>query len=267
MENNEISTEISIENLTEDLTEIASENTDEKTSEATGILKLFSKQQLIMMCVVLGVSILLLIVGIFCGVNKVHSDAAAAANAAAKEKAKDAESVDLADSLRTAAVDKVLDANYIPAYSLSQVMSLDVSKPSGVTVEDLKKVTSQGLVGLEEAFWQAEQDYGINCLFVMAIAAIESGNGTINGVGNNMFGWGGGYIAFSSKAEGIDVVARGLARNYLTPGAGLYSGNTISSVNKRYASSPTWDDKVASKMVSYYSTISKTHNTELEKLK
>lgn len=252
-------TEISIENLTE------TETQNSKIKEA--LLSKFSKQQLIMMGVVIGISFLLLIIGIFCGVNKIHFDAAEAANAAAKEKAKDAEPVELADSLRQAAVDEVLDANYIPAYSLSQVMALDVSKPSGVTVEDLKKVTSQGLVGLEKAFWQAEQDYGINCLFVMAIAAIESGNGTINGVGNNMFGWGGGYIAFSSKAEGIDVVARGLARNYLTPGAGLYSGNTISSVNKRYASSSTWDDKVASKMVSYYATISKTHNTELEKLK
>ncbi|MBR3787560.1 MAG: glucosaminidase domain-containing protein [Firmicutes bacterium] len=239
----------------------------EESKKTAGILNMFSKQQLIMIGAVLGVSVLLLIVGIFCGVNKVHSDAAEAAAAATEKKMAEAEPADPADALRQTAVDEVLDANYIPAYSLSQVMALDVSKPSGVTVEDLKKVTSHGLVGLEKDFWQAEQDYGINCLFVMAIAAIESGNGTINGVGNNMFGWGGGYIKFSSKAEGIDVVARGLARNYLTPGAGLYSGNRISDVNKRYASSSTWDDKVASKMVSYYSIISKTHNTELEKLK
>lgn len=216
---------------------------------------------------VLAISALLFVAGIFAGVNKVNSDASAATKALTEEKAASAESVDLATALRTSTVNEVIDNNYIPAYSLSEVMSLDVSKPSGVTVEDLKKVTTQGLVGLEEAFWQAEQDYGINCLFVMAIAAIESGNGTINGVGNNMFGWGGGYIAFSSKAEGINVVAKGLANNYLKPGASLYSGNTISSVNKRYASSSTWDDKVAAKMVSYYSTISKTHNTALEKLK
>ena len=248
-------------------TEISIENSTEEVKPEAGFFRILSKQQLIMIGAVLGVSVLLLIVGIFCGVNKVHSDAAEAAAAATEKKMAEAEPADPADALRQTAVDEVLDANYIPAYSLSQVMALDVSKPSGVTVEDLKKVTSHGLVGLEKDFWQAEQDYGINCLFVMAIAAIESGNGTINGVGNNMFGWGGGYIKFSSKAEGIDVVARGLARNYLTPGAGLYSGNRISDVNKRYASSSTWDDKVASKMVSYYSTISKTHNTELEKLK
>lgn len=232
-----------------------------------GPLGELSKRTLIFIGIISAISLVLFAAGVFSAVHKTRTAAEDATKAVAETKVAEAENVALADSLRTSTVNQVLESNYIPAYSLSQVMAMDVSKPSGVTVEDLKKVTTQGLVGLEEAFWQAEQDYGINCLFVMAIAAIESGNGTINGVGNNMFGWGGGYIAFSSKAEGIDVVARGLANNYLKPGAGLYSGNTISSVNKRYASSSTWDDKVASKMVSYYSTISKTHNTELEKLK
>lgn len=242
------------------------ENT-ENVKISFGPLGQLPKRTLIFICAVIGLSIILFVVGIFAAAHTIRSDAAEASKAMAKEKASAAADVDLADALRTSTVNEILDDNYIKAYSRSEVMAMDVSKPSGVTVEDLKKVTSHGLVGLEKDFWQAEQDYGINCLFVMAIAAIESGNGTINGVGNNMFGWGGGYIAFSSKAEGIDVVARGLAKNYLTPGAGLYSGNTISDVNKRYASSSTWDDKVASKMVSYYSTISKTHNTELEKLK
>lgn len=230
-------------------------------------LSVLSKRTWICIGIIVGLSLILFIVGIFGAAAKINADAAAANKAMSEAKMAEAESVPLDEALRLEAVNSVLDKNYIPAYSLSQVMALDVSKPSGVTVDDLKKVTTQGLVGLEKAFWKAEQDYGINCLFVMAIAAIESGNGTINGVGNNMFGWGGGYIKFASKAEGIDVVARGLARNYLTPGAGLYSGNTISSVNKRYAASTTWDDKVASKMVYYYSIISKTHNTELEKLK
>lgn len=226
-----------------------------------------SKRTLIFIGIVIALSLVLFLVGILSAAHKIRSDAAEASRIMMEEKASETKQTDLSAALRTSTVNTVLETNYIPAYSLSEVMAMDVSKPSGVTVEDLKKVTTQGLVGLEEAFWQAEQDYGINCLFVMAIAAIESGNGTINGVGNNMFGWGGGYIAFSSKAEGIDVVARGLAKNYLTPGSGLYSGKTISSVNKRYASSSTWDDKVAKKMVSYYATISKTHNTELEKLK
>ena len=239
----------------------------ENVKISLGPLSVLSKRTWICIGIILGLSFILFLVGIFGSAAKIKSEAAASNMAATEQKLAEAKPVALDEALRVEAVDEVLDKNYIPAYSLSEVMALDVSKPSGVTVDDLKKVTTQGLVGLEKAFWKAEQDYGINCLFVMAIAAIESGNGTINGVGNNMFGWGGGYIAFSSKAEGIDVVARGLANNYLKPGSGLYSGNTISSVNKRYAASTTWDDKVASKMVYYYSVISKTHNTELEKLK
>lgn len=245
------------------------ENT-ENVKVPSALLKLYSrlpKRTWVAIGIILGICVILFVAGILGGVDKIKSGEAAADKALAKEKSAEVVDMDLATALRASTVNDVLENNYIPAYSLSQVMAMDVSKPSGVTVEDLKKVTSQGLVGLEEAFWQAEQDYGVNCLFVMAIAAIESGNGTMNGAGNNMFGWGGGSIAFSSKAEGIDVVARGLANNYLRPGAGLYSGNTISSVNKRYASSSTWDDKVAKKMVSYYATISQTHNTELEKLK
>lgn len=230
-------------------------------------LSALSKRIIILIVVVAVLSIVLFLAGVLGAAHQIKSDAAEASTILAKEKAAASVETDLSAALRVSAVNDVLETNYIPAYSLSQVMAMDVSKPSGVTVEDLKKVTTQGLVGLEEAFWQAEQTYGINCLFVMAIAAIESGNGTINGVGNNMFGWGGGYIAFSSKAEGINVVSRGLANNYLTPGSGLYSGKTISDVNKRYASSSTWDDKVAKKMTSYYATISKFHNAELEKLK
>ena len=242
------------------------ESTEENTKISFGPLGSLSKRSIILIAVCIALCFLLFFAGVLSAAYKIRSDAAEASKIMTAEKSSKAVETDISTVLRTSAVNDVLEANYIPAYSFSQVMSMDVSKPSGVTVADLKTVTSHGLVGLEEAFWKAEQDYGINCLFVMAIAAIESGNGTINGAGNNMFGWGGGSIAFSSKAEGIDVVARGLARNYLTPGSGLYSGNNISDVNKRYASSSTWDDKVAKKMTAYYATISKTHNTALEKL-
>lgn len=99
----------------------------------------------------------------------------------------------------------------------------------------------------------------------MAIAAHESANGTMCFRPNNMFGF--GSSGFSSKAEGIDVVSKTLANSYLSPGGSLYSGKTISSVNKKYAASTTWDDKVARNMVNYYSIISKKHNDALNKLK
>lgn len=212
----------------------------------------------------------LLSVGLFLfGVNLIVRDIdAAAANAdkaLLKEKSASASKVEIRDTLRVSTVNKVIEKESIPAYSESQIRKLDVSKPSGVTVSDLKLVTQGDLKGLESAFLKAEKDYGVNCLFVMAIASLESADGTICFRPNNMFGY--GNSGFSSKAEGIDVVSKALAKKYLTPGASLYSGKTISDVNKRYASSSTWDDKVASRMTSYYSTISKNHNAALNKLK
>ncbi len=213
----------------------------------------------------LALSAAMFAVGMLAGIGETKARSAAASRSLTAEISAFGKEVDLADALRVSTVNAVIEEESIPAYTNAQIRKLDVSKPSGVTKSDLKLVTQGALVGLEDAFLKAEQDYGINCLFVMAIASHESANGTICFRPNNMFGF--GRSGFSSKAEGIDVVSRALARNYLSPGGSLYSGKTISDVNKRYAASTTWDDKVASKMTHYYSVISSHHNAALEKLK
>ena len=182
-----------------------------------------------------------------------------------KKNAKQAEPVEIANALREDTVAKVVEDQSIPAYTYDQCWNLDVSKPSGVTLADLKLVSRGAFVGIEDAFLKAEQDYGINCLFVMGIASLESANGTICFRPNNMFGFGG--RGFSSKSECVDVVARALEYNYLTPGGSLYNGPRITDVNKRYAASSTWDEKVCRNMARYYATIAPAHNAQLEKLK
>lgn len=223
------------------------------------------KKVLILSVSVLILSASLFIIGIYVSAENIREDAARESRELAKEGASAATDVDISNALRISTVNRVIKNESIPSYSTSQIMSMDVSRPSGVTVSELKLVTKGGLVGLEEAFYKAEQDYGVNCLFVMAIAAHESANGTMCFRPNNMFGF--GSSGFSSKAECIDVVSRALANNYLSPGGSLYSGKTISSVNKRYAASTTWDDKVAANMTRYYSVISSNHNAALDKLK
>lgn len=203
--------------------------------------------------------------GIRTETDMINSSAAETSSRLLHKSREAAKEVDLSTSLRKSTVNKVYDAEAIPAYSNAQIRSMDVSKPSGVTVSDLKLVTQGNLVGLEDSFLKAEKDYGVNCLFVMAIASLESANGTMCFKPNNMFGF--GSSGFSSKAECIDVVSRALAQNYLSPGGSLYSGKTISDVNKRYASSSTWDDKVARNMTNYYSVISVHHNKALDRLK
>lgn len=205
------------------------------------------------------------VIAIYAEAEDIRKDSAKESMLLMEEGSAAATDVDLANALRTSTVNKVIESESFPSYSVSQIMQMDVSKPSGVTVSDLTLVTKGNLVGLEEAFYQAEQNYGINCLFVMAIAAHESANGTMCFAPNNMFGF--GSSGFSSKAEGIDVVSRTLAQSYLSPGGSLYSGTTISSVNKRYAASTTWDDKVAANMAEYYSIISSDRNSALSRLK
>lgn len=225
---------------------------------------LLSKKALLLAVSVLVISAALTAAGIYISANQLTAGSEESAAAFAAAKSKSAEAVDLAEILRKSTVKNVYEKESIPAYSYDQVWEMDVSVPSGVTAEDLKLVTSGGLVGLEDSFAKTEQDYNINCLFVMAIASHESANGTICFRPNNMFGY--GSKGFSSKAECIDVVARALANSYLAPGGGLYCGKRITDVNRRYAASSTWDEKVCRNMTRYYQVISAHHNEQLEKL-
>ncbi|MCQ4637480.1 glucosaminidase domain-containing protein [Anaerovorax odorimutans] len=189
-------------------------------------------------------------------------------NEAAKVEAmyKEAKTVNIPNALRTYTADRLTKQESIPAYSIDQIYNLDLRKPSGVTAADLKLVTSAGLVGLEDAFVDAEEKYGVNCVFLMSIASLESAKGTMMFRPNNMFGY--GRSGFSSKAEGINVVAKGLSTKYLKPGASLYGGSpTVKGVNKRYAANPQWYAKVGNYMKEYYAVISKRHSEALSRMK
>ncbi|WP_290772757.1 glucosaminidase domain-containing protein [Anaerofustis sp.] len=178
--------------------------------------------------------------------------------------ASNAKEVSISDNLRKHTVRKVKKNEKMKSYSLNEIYNMDMSKTSGVSASELKLITRQGLVGLEEAFVGAEEKYGVNCLFLVAIASMESANGTICFKPNNMFGY--GSKGYATKEDNIYDVAKGLSEGYLKPGSSLYNGKTISAVNKRYASSSTWDDKVARNMYNYYSVISSRRNSAINKL-
>ncbi len=124
-------------------------------------------------------------------------------------------------------------------------------------------------------FYYAEQEYGINGVFLASIAIHESGWGTskISLNKKNLFG----YMAydsspyesakdFSSYSEGIDLLARVLIKYYLkqkgTPIYGgniadgkYYNGNTIKAVNIFYATDPDWSNSVYSIMENLYNNL------------
>lgn len=142
----------------------------------------------------------------------------------------------------------------IPFYSQSDISNMDMRKASGITVDDLKKAnTYSGLYGLEKYFVQAEKDYGVNCLFLYAIAVTESGGGIHMFLPNNMFGY--GQKSFSSKAQCIDYVAERISEDYLNKNGPYFSGPTPKDVHKIYCTTSGWSKQVITVMTEMYSKI------------
>ena len=159
---------------------------------------------------------------------------------------------------------------------------MNVGEPSGFSLEQFRKVlggkpSDKNGVFEENCdyFYYAEQEYGINGIFLASIAIHESGWGTSSIAlnKNNLFGYqaydGSPYNSakqFNSYSEGIDLVARILIKYYLNDkGKSIYggdvadgryySGSTIKGVNKHYASDPNWASAIYNIMKSLYNDV------------
>lgn len=172
-------------------------------------------------------------------------------------------------------------------YPRDQLMSIldfnmDLSKPSGLSLDQFKKILSgnpgdtQGVLASNaEYFYYCERQYGINGVFLASMAIHEGGWGTskIANDKKNLFGYGaydsnpyGGASSFATYAEGIDLVARVLVKNYLHPkGEEIYDGQiangtyfngpTLTGVNTRYASDKNWANAVFKWMTYLYNRL------------
>lgn len=179
------------------------------------------------------------------------------------------------------------DTEDCKVYSKEKLLSkldfeMDVSVPSELSLEQFEGIFSNEKndkldVFKENAkyFYYVEEQYGINGVFLAAIGIHESAWGTssISRNKRNLFG----YAAydrdpynsasnFNSYAEGIDLVARVLIKNYLnsadtiifdgTSATGRYfSGKSISAVNKHYATDKNWANCVYKWMNQLYNNI------------
>ncbi len=105
--------------------------------------------------------------------------------------------------------------------------------------EVLKKYNSP-LIGEVDNFVNVCAKYKIDCYLLPAIAGLESTFGHFIYPGSyNPFGWGGGYIIFSSWSEAIEKVGAGLRYNYLNQGVA-----NLWSIGKIYSESPSWAIRV-----------------------
>lgn len=165
--------------------------------------------------------------------------------------------------------DAILDPNF----------SMPLNRPSGLTLNDFKKVLSNNPNDIYKifeknahVFYEVEQKYQINGIFLASVGIHESNWGTsrISREKKNLFGYGSFdrdpynlSYDFDGYAAGIELVARALVKNYInvqgtevyddqTANASYYYGPTLSGINVKYASDPNWADKVYKHMKYLY---------------
>ena len=147
-------------------------------------------------------------------------------------------------------------------------INMNLTEPTGLTLSDYKTMLGYNksdknsiFANNIEAFYNAEQKYKVNGIFIAAVGIHESAWGTsfLAIEKRNLFG----YKAydrdpinsaqdFESYEEAINKVAEALSNNYLTPTGSFYYGTNLEAVNTKYASDSAWHEKVFSYMEYLY---------------
>ena len=160
-------------------------------------------------------------------------------------------------------------------------INMQLNKPSGLTLEQFKKVLSDNkdtnkiFEENAEYFYYIEKQYNINGIFVASVGIHESAWGTskIALQKNNLFGYGAydsnpynGAYNFTNYSESIDLLARVFVKYYLNPaGTSIYGGEkaagtyyngpTLKEINTKYATDKNWANAVYSKMQYLYNKL------------
>ena len=173
------------------------------------------------------------------------------------------------DKLTSEAVTpKIKEKNRIAKLQDSLSKDMDLTQPSGLTLNDYRTILGYNardknsiFADNVEAFYNAEQEYKVNGIFIAAVGIHESAWGTsyLAKEKKNLFG----YKAydrdpinsaqdFDTYVDSINTVAQALSKNYLTSSGSFYYGTTIEAVNTKYASDKAWHEKVYSYMEYLY---------------
>ena len=158
-------------------------------------------------------------------------------------------------------------------------IDMKLNKPSGLTEQDFINIftdisSDKNKIFEENAtvFYEMEQKYNVNGLFLASIGIHESGWGTskISLDKKNLFGYGAydsspyeSSYTFDEYSEGIEILAKSMVKYYLNEegtevfdgevATGIYyNGSTVKCVNIRYASDTAWGERVFATMESLY---------------
>lgn len=176
----------------------------------------------------------------------------------------------------------ITEKNRVATLKNNVNIDMDLSVPSGLTLSDYKTVFANNASDKNkifeqnaEVFYNAEQKYKINGIFLAAVGIHESAWGTSSLAKdkNNLFGYTAydrdpynSATTFSSYEDAINTVAEALSKRYLhTAGTTItegviatgtyFNGTTVKSVNVKYASDEAWGEKVFNYMQYLYNKL------------
>lgn len=129
------------------------------------------------------------------------------------------------------------------ALTTEEAALMDLNTPCGFSAEELSAGLKGELVALANDFAAAEKEFGVNAIFLAALAAQESGWGKHCFLPNNIFGWSG--KSFDSKSKCIEFVASRLAEKYLSEEGSCFNGKNLYGVNVAYNGNESWVIMVA----------------------
>lgn len=146
--------------------------------------------------------------------------------------------------------------------------NMDLTVRTGISKEDFKKViknlkqdTSKFFYNNADTIYDLCEKYQINEIFFCGLISAESGwniaanhRKTHNYISLMSKGK---LIHYSSVKEGLEVAAKKLHYNYLTPGAKFYGGKTLAGVKKKFCPSGTWVNLVYGRMSQMMTAVNK----------
>ena len=137
---------------------------------------------------------------------------------------------------------------------------MDLTVGTGLSKEGFKELigtvkedTSKFFYDNAETIYDLCEQYELNEIFFCGLISAESGwNIASNHRNTNNFislMVNGKLLKYDSVEEGLEVAAKSLHNNYLTPGGKFYYGKTLSSVKTKFCpASSTWVDLVYGRM-------------------
>lgn len=157
-----------------------------------------------------------------------------------------------------------ISSKSIADYSVNDVIHKDLSQKTNLTAADIDAWISSNasanskMQGMGSAFLKASEESGLDPLYLVAHAALETGWGTSSILNdkNNWFGIGAfdsspyeSAYGFSNLEAGIIEGAKWISRNYTQEGQNtLYSMRFNNGVHE-YATDPEWASKIGSIML------------------